>query len=63
MARQKWQKKAETSRTAFRGHCVKPLDIKVGLFRALRTGVYARSMDSSRRAMLDSIVPRSKARV
>ena len=48
MARQKWQKRAETCRSAFRGHCVK-------------TGVYVRSMDSSRRAILDSLVPRSKA--
>eukprot|EP00913_Durusdinium_trenchii_P028664 g26880.t1 len=45
--REKWQKRVDYSRNAFRGHCVK-------------TGVYARSMDASRRAILDSIVPRAK---
>jgi len=46
LRRDKWQKRVDTSRNAFRGHCAK-------------TGIYARTMDSSRRAILDSLVPRA----
>ncbi|CAJ1412458.1 unnamed protein product, partial [Effrenium voratum] len=43
----KWQRRLELTRNAFRGHCVK-------------TGVYARSVDAGRRAFLDRLIPREK---
>jgi len=45
--REHWQKRLKSSKDAFRGHCVK-------------TGVYARTLDSTRRRILDSLVPRAK---